>query len=86
MLDLVEWAHIYTLQLPLNDKKKVNPPDHSTTIYNRWWQKDYETSCKQRPHKDWPDLIDYMGKEFEEEKVKLVWFGGHQEITSIDEF
>ena len=80
MLDLVEWAHIYFLQLPLNDRKKSNPPDHPITVYNRWWKSDYESQYKRRPHKNWPDLIDFAGSECE---AKLVWFGKHQEIRSV---
>jgi len=60
ILDLVEWAHIYFLKLALNDKKRENPPDDPITVYNRWWDKDYKTPCEQRPHEDWPDIIDFI--------------------------
>ena len=82
MLDLVEWAHIYFLQLPLNDRKKSSPPDYPITVYNRWWRQDYETRYKKRPHADWPDLIDYLGAEYD---VKLVWFGGKQVTFNISD-
>ena len=62
-LDLSEWCHSYFLQLPLNDKKTVNPPKEPVTIINRWWFTDYETKRNRRPHPDWPDIIDYWGKE-----------------------
>jgi len=75
MLDLAEWAHAYFLQLPLNKAKKANPPDRSITVYNRWWKTDFETPCRQRPHKNWPDIIDYIDKDYD---AKLVWFGGRQ--------
>lgn len=75
MLDLVEWAHIYFLELPLNQKKRKRPPDAQVVVYNRWWKTDYETRFKNRPHADWPDLIDYSQDEAD---TKLVWFGGRQ--------
>ncbi len=75
MLDLVEWAHIYFLELPLNQKKKQTPPDAQIVVYNRWWKIDYETRFKNRPHVDWPDLIDYSEGEAD---TRLVWFGGRQ--------
>ncbi len=75
ILDLVEWAHIYFLQLPLNDKKKQNPPDGPITVYNRWWRCDYYSPFKRRPHRDWPDLIDFLGTEYQ---ARIVWFGKRQ--------
>ena len=75
MLDLVEWAHIYFLELPLNEKKKSNEPDAPIVVYNRWWKKDYETRLERRPHSDWPDLIDFSDGDAE---TRLVWFGGKQ--------
>lgn len=83
MLDLVEWAHTYFLQLPLNDRKTINPPDNAVTVYNRWWQTDFETSHKRRPHKEWPDLIDFIDDESD---AKVVWFGGKQIVQSVDKF
>ena len=38
MLDLTEWAHAHFLQLPLNSKKKVTPPDRPIIVYNKWWR------------------------------------------------
>lgn len=83
MLDLTEWAHAYFLQLPLNDKKKSGPPDRPITVYNRWWRKDYVTPYRRRPHRDWPDVIDFMGTEYH---AKIVWFGGRQLIQNALEF
>ncbi|MCI5120605.1 MAG: hypothetical protein D3908_05330 [Candidatus Electrothrix sp. AUS4] len=71
-LDLSEWCHSYFLQLPLNDKKTVNPPKEPVTVMNRWWFTDYETKRNRRPHPDWPDIIDYWGKEY---GAKLSWLG-----------
>ncbi len=83
MLDLTEWAHAYFLQLPLNDKKKKNPPDRPITVYNRWWKKDFETPYRKRPHKGWPDIIDFAGNEYDS---KVVWFGSRQKIRHASEF
>lgn len=83
MLDLAEWAHSYFLQLPLNVKKKNTPPDRPITVYNKWWRTDFETPHQKRPHKDWPDIIDFMGAAY---KTKLVWFGGRQLIQDASEF
>jgi len=79
MLDLVVWAHIYYLQLPLNSKKRATPPDYPIMILNRWWTQDGEKQRRQRPHSKWPDLIDVVGEEY---KTKIVWFGGRQTVTN----
>ncbi|WP_157598186.1 MULTISPECIES: hypothetical protein [unclassified Rhizobacter] len=83
MLDLVEWAHAYFLQLPLNSMKKARPPDRPIAVYNKWWQKNATVPYKRRPHRDWPDIIDYFGDEF---PAKLVWFGGRQVIGDVASF
>lgn len=83
MLDLSEWAHAYFLQLPLNDKKKARPPDRAITVYNRWWRKDFETPYKRRPHRAWPDIIDYVDPEYD---AKLIWFGGQQLVQEVTAF
>ena len=75
-LDYSEWAYARFFDLPLNEKKTIGLPERSFTVLNRWWHKDYERSRKNRPHKDWPDLIDYPGYDF---PVRKVWFGGRQE-------
>lgn len=75
LLDLAEWVHVYLLELPLNVKKKSSPPDREVIVYNRWWQKDYETPYKKRPHKDWPDFLEYGGLEY---GSKVVWFGSRK--------
>lgn len=72
---LSEWAHAYFLQLPLNTKKRGRPPSRPVTIINRWWRVDYETPARQRPHKDWPDVIDYLGKAY---GAKVAWFGNQR--------
>ena len=83
MLDLAEWAHVYFLQLPLNEKKRKSPPDKPIVVYNRWWQKDYETPYLKRPHREWPDLIDFVDAEY---RAKVVWFGGRQICQSVSDF
>jgi len=64
LLHLAEWATAYFLQLPLNSKKTYNPPNYPVTVVNRWWKKDYQTPRKQRPHPNWPDMIDFMGRGY----------------------
>lgn len=83
MLDLAEWAHAYFLQLPLNDRKKTAPPDRPITVYNRWWHTDFETPYRRRPHNEWPDVIDFLGEEYQ---VKVVWFGGVQIVQNARDF
>lgn len=83
MLDLAEWAHAYFLQLPLNTQKRSTPPDRPITVYNRWWRTDYETPYRRRPHRDWPDIIDYVDEGYD---AKLVWFGGRQVVLPVSEY
>lgn len=75
-LDYAEWLHAFFLQLPLNDKKKINPPNRSVTALNRWWRTDYETPWIRRPHPLWPDLIDFAGSDL---PAKIIWFGKKQQ-------
>jgi hypothetical protein len=72
LLHLAEWATAYFLSLPLNEKKTYTPPNHSITLVNRWWKKDYESPRLQRPHPDWPDVIDFMGMEY---GARVSWIG-----------
>lgn len=83
MLDLAEWAHIYFLQLPLNEKKRAQPPDYPITVYNRWWRNDYATPHRRRPHQRWPDLIDFVDCDY---PAKVVWFGRRQVIRPVLDF
>jgi len=83
MLDLSEWSHAYFLQLPLNQRKKTNPPDLPITVYNRWWKTDFETPRRHHPHGGWPDLIEYLGDGYD---AKLVWFGGQQLVQPVGDF
>lgn len=73
-LDFAEWLHARFLRLPLNDKKTKALPSRSVTVLNRWFGLDYETP-KRRPHRDWPDLIDYPGFNL---PARVVWFGVRQ--------
>ena len=86
-LDLAEWAHSYFLELPLNNKKRRKPPKHPVTVLNRWWQSDYETKWRKRPHRDWPDIIDFWGVDY---GARLGWFGsksgGRCEVWSDSDF
>lgn len=73
-LDFAEWLHARFLQLPLNEKKTKALPGRSVTVLNRWFCLNYETP-KRRPHKDWPDLIDYPDFDL---PARAVWFGLRQ--------
>ncbi len=73
-LDFAEWLHARFLRLPLNDKKTKTLPSRSVTLLNRWFDIDYEKP-KRRPHKKWPDLIDYPDFDL---PARAVWFGIRQ--------
>ncbi len=75
-LDYAEWVHAYFLNLPLNERKKKNPPSRPVTVLNRWWRTDSERQRFKRPNQAWPDLIDYQGREH---VTRLVWFGIKQQ-------
>ena len=74
-LDFAEWMHARFLQLPLNDKKTKGLPSRSVTVLNRWFKTDFATMRNQRPHAEWPDLLDYPDYDY---PARLVWFGGKQ--------
>lgn len=76
-LDYAEWLHARFMQLPLNSKKTKALPPRSVTVLNRWWRPDYNTAWRHRPHPDWPDLIDYPGRDFDQ-PARMIWFGGKQ--------
>jgi len=73
-LDLAEWAHSYFLNLPLNERKK-SVPDSPVTVLNRWWRIDCETPWIRRRLPDWPDLIDYRGRQH---GAQIAWLGGRR--------
>lgn len=77
-LDFSEWLHARFMRLPLNEKKTKGLPSRSVTVLNRWFKTDYETMRKNRPHPDWPDLIDYPDYGL---PARLVWFGGKQQYV-----
>ncbi len=69
-----EWLYVFFMDLQLNVYKKTPPPG-PVTVLNRWWKTDYATPRFQRPHPDWPDLLDFAGPDF---RARKVWFGGRQ--------
>jgi hypothetical protein len=75
-LDYAEWLHARFLNLPLNLAKTKSLPPRGVTVLNRWFNTDYETPRGRRPHKDWPDLIDFP--DLEELPARAVWFGSRQ--------
>jgi hypothetical protein len=42
---------------------------------NRWFRHDDWGARKNRPHPDWPDLIDFPADEL---PTRAIWFGGRQ--------
>lgn len=70
LLDLVEWAHAFFLELPLNDRKRWMPPRRAVTVVNRWWGTDFNTPKRRRPRSDWPIVIDYPREGY---PVRMSW-------------
>ena len=42
-VDLAEWVLAYFLQLPLNVRKRKNPPSDPVILISRWFKSDFET-------------------------------------------
>jgi hypothetical protein len=78
-LQLAEWAIAKFMELPLNGKLRKSPPPRPVSVLSRWWKTDLDSPRYQRPHPEWPDLIDYLGPEY---RTRLVWFGspGRQRV------
>lgn len=83
-LDYAEWLHARFLSLPLNAAKTKGLPPRSVTVLNRWFGRDYETPRGRRPHKDWPDLIDFP--DLEGVPARAVWFGSRQRYFAAPEY
>ncbi len=83
-LDYAEWLHARFMQLPLNEKKTKTLPPRSVTVLNKWWKRDYETPRRNRPHPDWPDLIDYP--HWDSAPARMVWFGRRQQLFSAPDY
>lgn len=81
-LDYGEWLHARFLRLPLNQKKSKRTPTRSVTVLNRWWGLDGETPAE-RPHEDWPDLIDYPTYGL---PARCVWFGERQRVFNAPDY
>lgn len=82
-LDYAEWVHARFMRLPLNDKKTKQVPPRSVTVLNRWWKANFTTIRRNRPHGDWPDLIDYPSYDL---PARLVWFGGKQRLLLAPDY
>ena len=76
-LDYAEWLHAYFLDLPWNNKKKTQAPFKPVTVLNRWWKTDLSTPRRNRPHPNWPNLIDHPRYN---QPSRAVWFGRKQEL------
>ncbi|MBD9571889.1 hypothetical protein [Ensifer sp. ENS08] len=82
-LDLAEWLHARFMQLPVNEMKTKTLPSRSVTALNRWFKTDYETPRRNRPHPDWPDLIDYPDYDL---PARMIWFGGRQQYFHAPDY
>ena len=82
-LDFAEWVYVRFLHPPLNVQKAVGLPPRSVTVLNRWFKTDYVTMRSNRPHPDWPDLLDYPDYG---NPARLVWFGGKQKKFSAPDY
>lgn len=77
-LDLVEWASIFFMKLPHNQRKNT-PPFRSCVVVNRWWGTDYETEME-RPAARWADIIEYDAVR---RTANLVWFGSKGRVKAV---
>ncbi len=79
-LDIAEWMSAYFLRIPFNDKKRVNPPQTSAVLLNRWWATDYDTPTS-RPVARWADVIEW---DLYRQTANLVWFGRTGRVLALD--
>jgi hypothetical protein len=77
-LDVVEWASVYFLEIPFNERKRVKPPPVSCVVVNKWWGTDYKTEAD-RPTAGWADVIEYDAVKG---AANLVWFGSRGRIKA----
>jgi hypothetical protein len=82
-LDYAEWLSAFFLKLPLNNKKKANSPKIPVSLLNRWWKvgKTFDVPRVQRPNPEWPDFIDFLGRDY---TTRIVWFGGKVQRRDLD--
>ncbi|VVT00448.1 hypothetical protein [Erythrobacter sp. EC-HK427] len=78
---LAESAIAFFLQLPLNSDKRCSRPKDSVVLLNRWWKTDIETRSRRRPHRDWPDFIEY---DAHSDTGSVVWHGRRRKHFSSD--
>lgn len=71
-LYLAESVIAFLMELPLNKDKRCSPPKDSVVVVNRWYRDDFVTRRRRRPHRGWPDLIEYDG---DEDIGDLAWHG-----------
>lgn len=69
---LAEWAIAYFLELPLNQRKRKNPPSEPVILISRWFKTDLETKWRKRGHSEWPDFIEF---DPDYKFARLQWFG-----------
>lgn len=67
----------YFVETSENVRKRRHHPDRSGVVLNRWFREIEPWDRRfQRPHANWPDLIEF---ELDERFARKVWFGGGTE-------
>lgn len=74
-LYLAETALAFLMEIPLNKDKRCNPPKDSIVVVNRWYRDDFATRRRKRPHRTWPDLVEF---DWHECTGDLAWHGGRR--------
>jgi hypothetical protein len=71
-VEQAEWVVAYFMAMPLNRKKRRQPPKESSILVNRWFNAKTEERRAHRGHAAWPDFIEY---DKERDTAALAWFG-----------
>lgn len=80
-LYLAESVIAFLMELPLNKDKRCNPPKDSVVVVNRWYRTDFATRRRRRPHRSWPDLLEY---DWDEGIGDLAWHGKGRKHLSAE--
>lgn len=70
----VEALHIYFVQPDMNTDGIDAPPTTAISIVNHWLKPDFKTHQLRKPDYNWPDLIDYRGRD---QNTRLAWLSNH---------
>lgn len=79
-LHFAEHATAFFVETSENRRKVQSPPKRSGILFNRWFKLEPDwPRHKERPHRNWPDFIEY---DENENAGRNVYFGGHVESFS----